>query len=214
MNRVPPTGNEALPASVKKTRAVIHQDANWQNIKLVLDMLREGVTSTGDSIGELGNLYEQIGLAVDDPLRHQWALNAPWWQTIVDGVDNDAAKTKLFHEIRQATFDYMKAYNDTGLLDQDRRLTQTPLPDLGRRVADGLTVLYTFKEGDGDSVEDVSGIGTPLTLHIKKPESVSWLPGGGLAVHDDVLIATTSGECRLNHSSVDACCSFSSPSPF
>ena len=50
------------------------------------------------------------------------------------------------------------------------------------RVTEGLVVLYQFDEGDGDIVQDKSGVGVPLDLKINDFPSVSWLPGGGLEI--------------------------------
>jgi len=50
------------------------------------------------------------------------------------------------------------------------------------RVTDGLCVLYTFGEGSGGTVRDVSGVGKALDLVIEDPGAVAWLEGGGLGV--------------------------------
>ncbi|MFQ6026023.1 MAG: LamG-like jellyroll fold domain-containing protein, partial [Dehalococcoidia bacterium] len=44
-----------------------------------------------------------------------------------------------------------------------------------RRVTEGLVALYNFAEGAGDTVHDVSGVGTPLDLRITHPDQVQWL---------------------------------------
>jgi hypothetical protein len=51
------------------------------------------------------------------------------------------------------------------------------------RITDGLLALYTFEEGSGEVVEDVSGVGTPLNLTIEDTSKVEWLPGRGLRVN-------------------------------
>ncbi len=55
----------------------------------------------------------------------------------------------------------------------------------------GSQVLYTFQEGKGNTVRDVSNQGKPLDLKIEQPAAVKWLPGGGLAIHSPVLIASS-----------------------
>lgn len=60
----------------------------------------------------------------------------------------------------------------------------------------GLEVLYTFDEGDGDTVRDVSGAGTPIDLTIDKPGAVRW-EAGQLVVKGKTLIATASPPTRL-----------------
>lgn len=46
------------------------------------------------------------------------------------------------------------------------------------RVTDGLVALYTFAEGSGATITDVSGIGSPLNLTIADPGNVTWLSKG------------------------------------
>ncbi|MDO8629767.1 MAG: hypothetical protein Q7R41_04680, partial [Phycisphaerales bacterium] len=50
------------------------------------------------------------------------------------------------------------------------------------RAQTGLVALYTFKEGSGTNVTDVSGVGTPLNLVIPNPAAMRWLPGGGISI--------------------------------
>jgi hypothetical protein len=45
------------------------------------------------------------------------------------------------------------------------------------RIDQDLTVLYTFDEGSGTVVNDVSGVGTPLDLTIQSPGNVTWQTG-------------------------------------
>ncbi|MDA1273042.1 MAG: LamG domain-containing protein, partial [Verrucomicrobia bacterium] len=58
------------------------------------------------------------------------------------------------------------------------------------RAQDGLVALYTFKEGSGNVVRDVSGMGTPLDLVIANPAAVSWLPDGGVSFDGQTIIAS------------------------
>ena len=48
-----------------------------------------------------------------------------------------------------------------------------PLPDEGR-VAQNLQSMYTFAEGSGTTVHDVSGVGTPLNLELEDPDTAVW----------------------------------------
>jgi pectate lyase len=41
-----------------------------------------------------------------------------------------------------------------------------------------LQVLYTFEEGSGTTVNDVSGVGSPLNLTVNDANAVDWIPGG------------------------------------
>ena len=60
----------------------------------------------------------------------------------------------------------------------------------GKRVQEGLQVLYTFEEGQGTVVHDTSGVGTPLDLQADHGAAVDWIPGGGLKVKQPTLISS------------------------
>ena len=49
------------------------------------------------------------------------------------------------------------------------------------RVSDGLVALYTFKEGSGSVISDVSGVESPLNIDIKNNNNneATWIDGGG-----------------------------------
>jgi len=65
------------------------------------------------------------------------------------------------------------------------------------RVTSGQVVLYTFMEGSGTTIQDVSGVGTPMNLTIHNPAAVNWLPSGGLSVDDSALIDSSSPATKL-----------------
>ncbi|MBW8906223.1 MAG: tandem-95 repeat protein [Betaproteobacteria bacterium] len=58
------------------------------------------------------------------------------------------------------------------------------------RVATGIQARYNFNEGSGSTVNDTSGVGTPLNLTISSPSSVSWI-SGGLKVNTATAISTS-----------------------
>ncbi len=61
-------------------------------------------------------------------------------------------------------------------------------------------VLYTFKEGSGDIIRDVSSVGKPLDLKIRDIKSVRWLPDGGLKVQSPAFIASTTAATKVINS--------------
>ena len=67
----------------------------------------------------------------------------------------------------------------------------------GDRITDGQLALYTFKEGSGGTVRDISGVGTPLDLDIANPAAVSWLPSGGLAINTATMIHSAAPASKL-----------------
>ncbi|CAN5856494.1 hypothetical protein BH23PLA1_BH23PLA1_21030 [soil metagenome] len=68
--------------------------------------------------------------------------------------------------------------------------------DAPQRVSGGLQVLYTFEEGNGDTVRDVSGQGEPIHLKIEDTSAVRW-GGDGLAVRSSTLIRSDKAPKRL-----------------
>ncbi|MBN1671541.1 MAG: FecR domain-containing protein [Kiritimatiellae bacterium] len=83
-------------------------------------------------------------------------------------------------------------------------------PVTGHRPAEparraGLCALYTFEEGTGPRVRDVSGVGAPLDLWIADPAAVRRLPGGGLELRRPTIIASRepaakiAAACRTSH---------------
>jgi hypothetical protein len=70
------------------------------------------------------------------------------------------------------------------------------------RVSTDLLNLYTFQEGSGRFVHDVSNNGTPLILRIHQESNVTWLPEGGLQINAPTLIRSLAGADELNMSVV------------
>ena len=61
-------------------------------------------------------------------------------------------------------------------------------------------VLYTFKEGRGDTIGDVSGAGKPLDLKISDIKAVRWLPDGGLKIQSPAFIASAAAATKVINS--------------
>lgn len=71
----------------------------------------------------------------------------------------------------------------------DEPVSDPVLPPEGTRVSNDLVVLYDFKEGQGQQVRDVSGIGDPLHLKIMNVGGVTW-SDKGLKLNEPVLITS------------------------
>jgi hypothetical protein len=74
--------------------------------------------------------------------------------------------------------------------------TSTPTPPLSGRVIDDLQVLYTFEEGSGTTVRDVSGVGSPLDLYVSDSSAITWVPGA-LLVHSVASIASAQAATKV-----------------
>jgi hypothetical protein len=68
------------------------------------------------------------------------------------------------------------------------------------RAINGLQVLYTFEEGTGTKIHDVSGVGTPLHLRVKNKDATSWV-AGGLAINQPTRIESEGAANKI----VNAC---------
>jgi len=76
----------------------------------------------------------------------------------------------------------------------------TPLPSVNEPAAgageqtavagQGLLALYTFAEGAGSVVHDVSGVGQALDLTAVDENALQWLPGGGLLISAPTILAS------------------------
>lgn len=64
------------------------------------------------------------------------------------------------------------------------------------RITDGLVVLYTFEEGDGTVIKDVSGVSPAIDLSINNPQAVEWLEGG-LVIKSNTVIASTEAATKI-----------------
>jgi hypothetical protein len=80
--------------------------------------------------------------------------------------------------------------DETGLTSTDTCIVVVnnldPYP--GMRVTAGQLVLYSFEEGSGTRVYDVSGFGTPLDLLVEDEAAISWINGGGLEINSSTVI--------------------------
>ena len=59
----------------------------------------------------------------------------------------------------------------------------------GNRVSNDLVALYTFSEGGGTTVHDISGVGSPLNLEVGNASAVSWVEGW-LSLDSPVFLST------------------------
>lgn len=64
------------------------------------------------------------------------------------------------------------------------------------RIGTNLQVLYNFGEGIGNTVMDMSGVGTPMNLTIGNPANVTWQPGR-LAINTATLIQSAGAATKV-----------------
>jgi VCBS repeat-containing protein len=64
------------------------------------------------------------------------------------------------------------------------------------RVTTGLQVRYNFNKGSGSTVNDTSGVGTPLNLTISPTSAVTWL-SGALSVNSATVISSAGAATKV-----------------
>lgn len=125
-----------------------------------------------------------------EPLTYQWQRDGqdifgatdPSYTTPPVTMDNDGERFRC-----RVTNPIDVAWSEEATL--------TVVPP-GQRVADGQLVLYTFAEGGGSTVHDVSGHGAPANLQIASTAAVTWLDGA-LSVDTPTVIATAAAATKV-----------------
>ncbi|UCC63179.1 MAG: LamG domain-containing protein [Anaerolineae bacterium] len=179
--RFEPTPVEAVPKDVRRPANIEANIGLIQEIETIKHLLPPIPDESHLMI--LGRAVDRLlfgNTAGDGQGQSELEKIVPWW------ADRDE---DVKREIRQDTMTYLKAFYESDL---------TP-PEIGedkQRVTEGLQVLYTFEEGKGKTLHDVSGVGQPLNLIVKDKAAVSWLPGG-LAITGETLVATPKPATKL-----------------
>ena len=185
VSRIPPqfepTPVEAVPKDVRRPANV---EANIGLIREIERIKRRMSPSPDESHLMI------LGRAVDRLLFGDASGNGQgqselekivsWW------ADRDEPVKR---EIRQDLMTYLKAFYESDL-------TPPELEEDKQRVTESLQVLYTFEEGKGKTVHDVSGVGEPLNLTIEDKAAVSWLPCG-LAITGETFVASSEPATKL-----------------
>ncbi|MEN8005744.1 MAG: LamG-like jellyroll fold domain-containing protein [Candidatus Krumholzibacteriota bacterium] len=125
-----------------------------------------------------------------DPLSFQWQVN---------GMDIPAAADSTYTTPPLAAVNDGDLYrcvvtNGLGGDVSDEAVLTVLVP--GSRATAGQVVLYDFNEGGGNTVNDLSGVGTPADLVIDDPGAVGWL-AGALSVNGSTVIGTAGASTKL-----------------
>ncbi|MBN1670862.1 MAG: FecR domain-containing protein [Kiritimatiellae bacterium] len=143
-------------------------------------------------------------LAVTTPHAEVFVLGTEFTVTVqreASRVDVDAGQVQVLS--RRSGKTARVAQGAYAVVGATLAVVEKPVADrrhlaLGDRTSDGLLALYAFIEGGGTTVRDLSGFEAPLNLHIADPGAVRWLPGGGLAVERETLIASAGPALKIN----------------
>ena len=74
---------------------------------------------------------------------------------------------------------------------------EEPSPPPTDRVTQGLRVLYTFQDGSGKTVHDVSNVGNPLNLTLENEGAATWMPEGGLSINSPAIISSAGAASKV-----------------
>ncbi len=85
--------------------------------------------------------------------------------------------------------DQVLLYENRAVVDLDPQIWLPAVLESAVGTPSGMQVLYTFEEGSGTTVRDVSGVGTPLDLSVSG-SGASWISGGGLAIDSSTIVAS------------------------
>jgi PKD repeat protein len=121
------------------------------------------------------------------------------------GAAESANPTYTYTYKRHGLFDVtLEVIDREGASDRLTRAQFIEVKPAPTRVTDGLQALYTFLEGQGAVVRDVSQVGQALDLTIRDAAAVRWLPDG-LAVEAPTAIVSAGAAgkiisaCKASH---------------
>jgi len=153
-----------------------------------------------DKVGFIGQNISLDGSATSDPDGDDDFLTGEQWTQLsgppIDILDS-TEEIAFFVPSELGLYRFRLEVSDgidTGFDEVTISIIEAP------RVIDGLQALYTFQEGAGSTVNDVSNVGRALNLNITPLSSVTWLNGGGINISNSVSI-TNSGASKI----IDAC---------
>lgn len=155
------------------------------------------VDAGADKAGFLGQSISLDGSGTTDPdgdddflTGEQWTQLAGPAVTILDATEEIAYFTPTVigvYRFRLEVSDGIDVGSDEVVIS----VIEAP------RINTGLQALYTFEEGAGTTVGDVSEVGSPLNLTIDNAASITWLGSGGIDITSPVSIASSSAASKI-----------------
>ena len=121
--------------------------------------------------------------ATGNSLTFQWYKDG----VLVGGATDSIYTTPATNVTDNGSLFSVKVENTSG--DDSSTAATLYVTAVDQRVTQGELVLYNFKEGNGNTIHDVSGVGNPLNLTINKPSNVDW-SAAGLQIKDTALISS------------------------
>ncbi len=122
-------------------------------------------------------------------LAYQWSKNG----TAIPGATSSSYITPAVTTGDNGSLFRCAVTNNYGTATSDSALLTVTS---GVRVTTNLQALYTFNEGSGTTVNDVSGVGTPLNLTIGSAGAVTW-GSGKLTVNSSTTILSPAAGTKI-----------------
>jgi beta-galactosidase len=133
------------------------------------------------------------------PMSFQWYANG----TPVPGATSPSYTSDPIPNLTpDGTIVYCVVTNSGGSVQSNNAILNVSMPP--GRVTDNLQVLYDFKEGEGTTITDVSGVGSPYNLTINTPSAVSWTENGldiinSSNIRSDLAATKIINACKLTN---------------
>lgn len=148
------------------------------------------VSAGEDTVGFTGQTVTLDGSATTDPDGDDDFLTGEQWRLLSGpsvAIDDASEEIAFFTPLESGTYTFELAVSD-GIDVGTDTVTHTIID--APRVQRGLQALYTFEEGSGTIINDVSAVGTRLDLTIASPSAVQWLSAGGLSITDSADVVS------------------------
>lgn len=126
------------------------------------------------------------------PISYQWRKNG---NVIPDATDRQLNLSGLSAADNGAVFE-SRATTSAGTTTSNSAVVY--VTGINERVNDGIRALYTFREGSGSTINDVSGVGGPLNFTIFGSDAVQW-ENYGLRIVSAPSIITTSSASKITN---------------
>lgn len=124
------------------------------------------------------------------PLTYQWTKN----NSNISGATSSTYTTPSVSLADNGAVYRCVATSADGSATSSPATITVSAPD--SRITTDVIALYTFREGSGNTVNDVSGVGTPVNLIINTPNSVEWTTNG-LQINSEANILSQSAATKL-----------------
>ena len=155
------------------------------------------VTIPIDDDFRLNGVVEDDGVN-PSTLRSLWTqIKGPCTHPSVEFEDDTALDTKVTFLIPGSYL--LRLTVDKGLEQVFDEVLIVVLDNL-ERVTEGLVTMYSFQEGQGDQILDLSNNGEALDLVIQDPTKTRWLLRGGLSIESPTKIVSTKKASKISES--------------